>query len=288
MTSRYISERNSYMEIFKIKIRFIPPHYLKRYVIVLLGFAAIFQGCRKEDELIIDSSIPAEIRSVNNYIFNNMNSYYLWADNIPGGLNPNVEPDPVKFFDKLLYKTDDRWSYITEDYQALVNSFQGVHKSFGYQFRLFKQPSGDKVFGIVEYVIPGSPADNAGIKRGDIFNSINETGLTTTNYSNLLFGVDSYKVGFAEMVNGELITNGITRDITAITLQQNPIFLTKIFEEGGEKIGYLVYLQFISNYEDSLRNVFLAFKAAGINDLILDFRYNPGGSVNTARIMAKA
>ena len=215
-----------------------------------------------------------------------MKLYYLWADQIPSGLNPNTESDPKVFFSKLLYKTDDKWSYITNDYQSLTNSFQGISKSFGHHYKLFKEQSSNKVFGVVEYVAPGSPADSAGIQRGDVFNAINDTPLDTINYVGLLFGTDSYKVGFADLTNGKAIPNGKSAELTAESLQEDPVFYRNVYEIGGEKIGYLVYNQFISGYNDELRNVFADFKAAGIKDLILDFRYNPGGSVNTAQIMA--
>lgn len=253
------------------------------YILIIFGFVT---SCHKESDNILNNSIPVRIRSVNNYIYSNMKSYYLWTDHIPTGLDPNAESDPKVFFNKLLYKTDDKWSYITNDYQALSNSFQGIDKSFGHHFKLFKEQSSENVFGIVEYVIPGSPADSVGIKRGDIFNSINDTQLDTSNYVDLLFGTDSYKVGFADLVNGEVIPNGNSANLIAVSLQEDPVFYRNVYDVGGEKIGYLVYNQFISNYNDELRNAFIDFKAAGINDLILDFRYNPGGSVSTAQIMA--
>jgi C-terminal processing protease CtpA/Prc len=62
--------------------------------------------------------------------------------------------------------------------------------------------------------------------------------------------------------------------------------MANVMNIGGMKIGYLVYMQFISNFEDDLRSVFQTFKSQGINHLIIDLRYNPGGSVNTAQIMA--
>ncbi len=245
-----------------------------------------FTGCHKNDEPVPNDSVSAETRSINNFILDNMKYYYLWADFIPGNLNPNTEPDPRAFFNKMLYTTDDKWSYITDDYQGLINSFQGVNQTFGYQFKLFREQSGDNIFGIIEYVLPGSPADSAGIKRGDIFISVNNTLLNTTNYKDLLFGVTHYTLGFADLVDNSITPNGKSSELNAVTFQEDPIFYTHVYNVGGEKIGYLVYNQFISNYDDELKSVFLDFKSQGINDLVLDFRYDPGGSVNTAEIMA--
>ena len=44
----------------------------------------------------------------------------------------------------------------------------------------------------------------------------------------------------------------------------------------------MVYNGFKSNYNDELNAAFGTMKADGINELILDLRYNGGGSVQTA------
>ena len=51
------------------------------------------------------------------------------------------------------------------------------------------------------------------------------------------------------------------------------------------KVGYLMYNGFVANYDAELNAVFGDFKAQNIEHLILDLRYNPGGSVNTAAIL---
>jgi carboxyl-terminal processing protease len=267
-------------------LKFIVIQITKYFALIsavcLLGLAS----CHKDDTPDINNGISSEVRSVNNYIYSNMKYYYLWTEFIPSGLDPEKESDPVSFFNKMLYKADDKWSYITDDYQGLINSFQGIGKSFGYRFKLFKEASGNHVFGIIEYIIPGSPADNAGVKRGDVFSEINDTQLDTANYRNLLYTSDTYTLGFANLVDGQAVSNGVRISITAVSLEEDPVFYSNVYDAGGEKIGYLVYNQFINSYNDELRNVFMNFKTEGINDLILDFRYNPGGSVNTAQVMA--
>ena len=58
----------------------------------------------------------------------------------------------------------------------------------GYDFMLARIGSSDNVFGFVRYVLKDSPAEKAGLKRGDLFTKVNGTQLTVSNYNSLLFG----------------------------------------------------------------------------------------------------
>ncbi len=58
-----------------------------------------------------------------------MDEVYLWEKFMPP-LNPNLEPDPKAYFYKLLYE-DDRDSWISDDYEAHVASFDGVETTTG-------------------------------------------------------------------------------------------------------------------------------------------------------------
>lgn len=52
------------------------------------------------------------------------------------------------------------------------------------------------------------------------------------------------------------------------------------------KIGYLFYTSFIDEYNAKLYDAFARFKAAGVTDLVVDLRYNHGGSINAASYLA--
>src|SRR5690606_35885063 len=69
-------------------------------------------------------------------------------------------------------------------------------------------------------------------------------------------------------------------------LSENPIFIANVLETGGKKIGYLMYNSFTNEYDEQLNNAFGEFKSAGVTDLVLDLRYTPGGSVNSARLLS--
>ena len=66
----------------------------------------------------------------------------------------------------------------------------------------------------------------------------------------------------------------------------NPILKDTIIKWGGKKVGYIAYIQFLSSFDDSLRNVFGRFKTNGVNELVVDLRYNGGGYVSSSDLMS--
>ena len=257
---------------------------LRAVPFLLLAGLFFTLGCNKDEG--IDTGISADIRSVNNYINESMDIYYLWREFIPPNLNPNAEPDPEVFFDKFLYKAEDRWSFITDDYEALINSFSGINYTFGHNFKLFQKEGTQVVYGVVEYVVRDSPADAAGIRRGDVFNRVDGVALSPDNYLSLLFGKESYTLGFAEIAGDEVVSTDREVDLVAATFQEHPVFLDTVYELAARKVGYFVYTQFISDFDQDLHDLFSEFKSRGITDLVIDLRYNPGGKISTARLLA--
>jgi carboxyl-terminal processing protease len=122
--------------------------------------------------------------------------------------------------------------------------------------------------------------------------------LTGTNYQDLLqSNTDSYTFGFASLVNGTLTDNTQTKQVTALVFQQDPVLLDTTYTIGGKTIGYVVYNQFIpgalktdgttsNTYDLKLDNIFGKFKQKGVNELVLDLRYNRGGYVSSATNLA--
>jgi len=88
-------------------------------------------------------------------------------------------------------------------------------------------------------------------------------------------------------ISGNYISlNGKTVSMTAVKMQENPIQLDTVLNIDNYKIGYLVYNGFNALFDIQLNDVFKRFKDAGIENLIIDLRYNGGGSVQTAKYLA--
>ncbi|PIF02274.1 MAG: hypothetical protein CR996_00640 [Draconibacterium sp.] len=223
---------------------------------------------------------PLTTIKVNWFIKNVMEDIYLWYNTLPN-IDPRGEFDSEAYFDTLLY-VDDKWSLITNDIVALDNSLKGKETSYGWSLAFGRFSNTKTVFALVEFVYPGTPADIAGLKRGDMIFKMNGANITDNNYMDLL-NAASLSCTFGQYTEEGEIINTRTESMTAQELQLDPVLLSKVIERDGHKIGYLLYTQFINNYNSSLDDVFAQFKAQGINDLVIDLRYNPGGVITAAQ-----
>jgi C-terminal processing protease CtpA/Prc len=64
------------------------------------------------------------------------------------------------------------------------------------------------------------------------------------------------------------------------------VLVNTVIESGAHKIGYLMYNGFYPGYESQLNTAFAQLESQGITDLVLDLRYNSGGSIATATRLA--
>ena len=261
----------------------------------VLSIVLFVASCSKSDDNSIE---PIVTDDINYFIWKGMNSYYFWQKDVPDLADnrfSNLDEvyahfrgysSPENSFNSLIYQDgiSDRFSWIVDDYVALENSFEGINQSTGMEFGLKRySDSNTNVFGYIRYVIPNTDAASKGVTRGMIFNTVNGTQITDSNYTNLLFSDNtSLNVGFADYNSGNPTSNGTTVTLTKEEVSENPVAISKVIDEGNKKVGYLLYNQFSSSYDGQLNAAFSSFKTEGVNELIIDLRYNGGGAVSTA------
>ena len=263
----------------------------------------LFTSCFEDND---DNGASAS--EINDFVWKGMNAAYLYKQEISDLDNErfndsdeyasylNNYNSPEDLFESLIYERDniDKFSLIIDNYIELEQYLSGVSLSNGLNYGLVYLPnSNNEIFGYVRYVNNGSAADLANINRGDIFRSIDGVTLSVDNYSDLL-SQEIYTVNFAnyldndtEDINDDTIElNGINIELQKAPLVKNPVHHYSTLDYSNGKIGYLMYNQFVSNYDDYLKTIFSEFKSNSIDELILDLRYNPGGSINSAIVLA--
>ena len=147
----------------------------------------------------------------------------------------------------------------------------------------------------VEHVYPGSPAEMAGIQRGDIISQVNGLDITRSNMEELWYNIyyNQYSQVSLHKINWwatDLEDENSQMDVslTAGAYHANPVAYHGILDmpdniaDQPNKIGYLSYLSFDADYDADLETAMADLKAAGATDLILDLRSNGGGAVNSS------
>ncbi len=275
----------------------------------ILFFSAVllttltFWGC--SDSAGPDTSIE-EASSERQFIWDAMNFWYFWQEDVPEladskaffGDEQAFQDYLMGFsssralFNDLLFSEanftglgEDDFSFFIEDFEVFQQGRQGISRDFGFNFGLVQQNNQGDVFGYVQFVLPDSPADAAGLIRGDVFTGINGTRLTVNNFREVLSG-DSYELIMAEFSNGELSETGETIQVDAVVLQEDPIFLSKIIETGTSRVGYLVYNSYRTNSHTDLNDIFGTFRSENIDELVVDVRYNGGGALVTSTALS--
>jgi C-terminal processing protease CtpA/Prc len=282
----------------------------KRIFLLIIPFLFL-QSCQDNDDHLQE---PTTL-DANRFIWKAMNQLYLWQANVPDladnrfATNTDFEiylnqySDPTNLFQNLLYNPPatgrasadvvDQFSWIVDDYLTLEQQLSGTTKNSGVEYGLSLVSSGiNQVIGYVRYIIPNSDAASKDIKRGEVFYAVNGTSLTLSNYRSLLGSSDvNYTLNFADLTydtnNNPVITpNGKNLALTKTNLAENPILIKKVITNGAHKIGYLMYNGFYPSYDLELNDAFAYFKSEAITDLVVDLRYNGGGSVLSSTRLA--
>lgn len=267
--------------------------------------------------LALNSCTPGEdvigseknTKYVNTWIMKTLRDYYYWNDKLPANSDNTLVPD--RYFSSILYWYDpvtapdgDRFSWIEKDYAKLQSSLSGVvANEIGFDMSLYyKDASHNDLIGQINYVKRGTPAEASGLKRGMIFDKVNGTVLTVSNYRALTtISTADVTIGFVEAqydASGNVVSYLGLSNITLQTVSdyaENPVYLDTVISISGHKVGYFVYHFFApdngsetskNEYNLDMNAAFGRLKAAGITDMVLDLRYNSGGSTGSSQLLA--
>jgi C-terminal processing protease CtpA/Prc len=251
-------------------------------------------GCSEGREEITQGDPAPELgdsEKINKFTVDCTQELYLWESLTDWEKYDNYDtyrsyPDHYKLFDVFKY-SEDRWSELTNDIDSWQSSLQGISTTYGYVLIRGKFSNTETYFAIILFVYPGTPAEKAGLKRGDIIAGMNGGDITGSNYTDLYYSSSiTLQLGVFDAENNSIDHKPGSVSMDAVEMYENPINTVRIIEKNEHKIGYLCYTDYINTSERELQNVFAGFKAAGVTDVVLDLRYNGGGHATTAKILS--
>jgi C-terminal processing protease CtpA/Prc len=276
------------------------------YKLIIFTFSVfiLVSACKKDPKTSTTTPtptapvvLPTRAELTKDSIFLYSKETYFWNDGIPTYelFKPRSYSSDQTILDAIIKlpginKPVDKYSFLDDG--AVSTSLSGVSGDFGFSV-FYNDDDGNSSTPTedlrIKYVSTGSPAASAGLKRGYQITTLNgRTGsaLSTSLSANVTF-VSSAVFGSATTVSMTVKKpDGSNQSLTIAraTYANNPIFLSKTFTVGSKKVGYIAYNSFTTNSRDALRAAIGKFQTDGASELIVDLRYNGGGSVATSDV----
>jgi len=245
--------------------------------------------------------------ALNTYMHEILLEDYLWADDY-ARLDVNLEMDYTAFLSEHLLKLGDvniedggvyRANTSTPGQRFIYSNIQEVAAStkametggLGFGPIFASQITQDGLMGLsIGYVHQGSPAHQAGLKRGDTIYKVNGASLVSSNYQSFMNELYYHPSGtyILEFIRDADFNNAFSVSVTAGTYIYNPVLYSAVMTQDSHKIGYLVLENFDLNSQEFVVDIINQYAGEDITDLILDLRFNPGGSVAQSRYLTSA
>ncbi len=249
-------------------------------------------------------------RGANEEIYKYMAERYLWNEHIPE-LQLDYTIDYRKFLDMMLNDIaefdnvnaeDGHWVDGKREYwYTNIVSNAPTSRTAGdtnTDSGLLVMPAsidtddGEALGFAVMWCTPGSPADEHSIKRGHFITKVNNIAVTRENYrelgSRIMNGtctLDVNDISFSD--NGiATVTPLMSVYVSKFSYPDPSVYTTRILTlKSGKKVGYINHMGFHMDFDQQVIDAFGKFKEAGIDELIIDLRYNPGGHVLSSTVL---
>ncbi|PKQ60851.1 hypothetical protein BZG02_17780 [Labilibaculum filiforme] len=205
-----------------------------------------------------------------------MQEWYLWNDNLPTISSANYS-SANDYFEDLL-ASNDRWSYIANLDDLLAYFENGTYTGYGLSFK-FDSNNDLRV----KLIFNDSPLFSSGITRGWKLVKINQLDISSLSEEQILSELDKSTGTFLFENNA-----GEQKEITATQkeLDQNTVLKREVIPYEGIQVAYLAFDSFLGKSEDELNEAFTYFKEQNATELVLDLRYNGGGSTYISNQLA--
>ncbi|MBL8277190.1 MAG: peptidase S41 [Pelomonas sp.] len=264
--------------------------------------ASFAQQCAANNTLAASTLRTSTLDTEKKWLRAYFDEAYLWREEVPR-VDPNLPAyssgDPYVAMDgyfealKSRQTTDsgqprDRFSFTmaTAEWNALTEN--AVEAGYGIEWKLGATTPPRRIR--IAFVEPGSPAAALGLMRGDELVSIDGTSADTTSNA----GIDTLNAGLfpsqAGSVHSFVFQRGATtlsRSLTSASVTRTPVPQARVLTlPSGGRAGYLVFNDHILPAESQLISAMTNFRNQGVQELVLDLRYNGGGFLFIASELA--
>lgn len=228
----------------------------------------------------------------NRQILSVMRDWYLYVEWMPE-VNPREPSSTQEMLNALRAAPpdeppdEDEFTFLRDREEDQAFRERGEQVGLGFSTQLFVDTDGRIVEAIVREVFPGTPADEAGMARGNEIRQVAEEpveGLSQAEFNELLGPDESGFEVSLEVVDED---GPETLAITKETIQIDPVGELEVFDlDDDRRVGYMLFRNFIQPASDGLDEAFAELREQDVDDLVLDMRYNGGGQLNIARQLA--
>lgn len=281
---------------------------INRLMIVLVLSLSIITACKKGQDVQTSTTIstptPTPVAvdpdKVKDTVLLDSKDIYLWYNQIPSSFNARSYADPSAIMTAIQqYSIEpgfaapvDKWSFAMKK-----TDWDNLSGGLGATFSASGTASGDFGLGVFFYaegdlrvksVEKESPAGLAGIHRSWRILKINgNTNITTSNSSFIVDGV--FKSTSSTFTFQKPDGSSVDITLNAAHYQEHPVYLDTVYTINSKKIGYLVFNSFLGDTTEiynRFQQVINHFTTAGVNDVVVDLRYNGGGYVTVQEKLA--
>jgi len=236
-------------------------------IVISIVLIIIFSSCGNSESSYTNDNTTFDEQQ-KSFLYSLFKTEYLWSNKVE-----DVEYDkyetPQEMIDALKYEVYDKWSYsqTRQEYDDFANQVGG-----GFGCSYYKAQ--------IRNIKIGSPCDKAGLKRGDYLINIDDEDITTQLYINAEKQLDE-EVVFTIIRDTKELNISIAPTIYSYDVTQAQIFINS----DGRKVAHLIFDEFTSASSQEIDEDFTYFKENDVEELVIDLRYNYGGSVAVASIL---
>lgn len=233
------------------------------------------------------------------WIYEVMQENYLFYEDIPAEEKLDFFKKPAEFLTSAASSKDQKNGYVFSHVDSVFSRATSTYPCFGLEAALVRTENGTNALRVL-YTQPDSPAEEAGLKRGDWIIAIDNKKVSTSDYATYItrptkaysFTLGKYnpypeEIDDPEFNYIEFDTLGVVQMPAPRYVEEKDVLKTGIVSAGSRKAFYILYNEFDEN-TDLLKEVLSQMSGQQFDDIILDLRYNPGGYVSTSQLLSTA